>query len=65
MKRTGSGGGAPKYSPARAQGTLAKTAIIEAMYVRAVMRPNENKMSDGGRNRASLGVNGTDCQAVT
>ena len=29
------------------------------------MRSNENKMSDGERKPASLGVNGTDCQAVT
>jgi hypothetical protein len=29
------------------------------------VRPNENKMSDGGRDRASLGVNGVDCQATT
>jgi hypothetical protein len=27
--------------------------------------PNENKMSDGGRERASLGVNGVDRQATT
>lgn len=26
---------------------------------------NENKMSDGGRGRVSLGVNGVDCQAST
>jgi hypothetical protein len=42
------------------QKTLHDCATIEM-----VSPSNENKMSDGGRNRASLGVNGVDCQATT
>src|SRR5436305_11881267 len=48
-------GSAVKHSP-NVGSTITRTRCGVAAFTRDGMRPNENKMSDGGRGRASLGV---------
>src|SRR5438874_2528747 len=48
-------GSAVKHSP-NVGSTITRTRCGVAAFTSDGMRPNENKMSDGGRGRASLGV---------